>query len=137
MKTKTDDTQLLAEAYESIYTEQTTTEGFSDYAFNKKMALEELKYEIEEKVAEFKAILYDLNKKGADFQMSNLEAYVFRQLEEHIDNDNPHNQSLSSIIEEFEDSVPLDENEGGMSPESSYFFGEDDDEGDFYDNEED
>ncbi len=82
-----------------------------DYAFEQRERLVGLKEEIQEKVQEFKDILCDLNERGASFFMANLEAYVFNQLEEHIENGNPYNQSLNSIIESFEDNVPLDEDE--------------------------
>jgi hypothetical protein len=82
-----------------------------DYAFDQRERLVSLKEEIQEKVEEFKDILCDLNERGASFFMVNLEAYVFNQLEEHIENGNPYNQSLNSIIESFEDNVPLDEDE--------------------------
>ena len=36
-----------------------------------------------------------------NMDMPNLNAYVFNQIEEHIENANPHNQSLSSIVEEL------------------------------------
>jgi len=82
-----------------------------DYALEQKERLEVLKEEIQDKINEFKGILCDLNERGATFFMANLEAYVFNQLEEHIENGNPYNQSLNSIIESFEDNIPLDEDE--------------------------
>lgn len=38
--------------------------------------------------------------------MANADAYVFEQLDEHIENGNPHNQSLTSLAEEIREGEP-------------------------------
>jgi len=75
--------------------------------------LQDLKCEIEDKVAEFRDVVSDAKDLGFDVFMANLDAYVFEQLQEHIDNGNPYNQSLNSIIEGFNDEVEnlVDEDE--------------------------
>ena len=62
--------------------------------------LEELKDEIETKIGEFRCKLEEALDAdlGYSVYMDNLDFYVFKQLQEHIDNGNPYNQSLQSII---------------------------------------
>lgn len=60
--------------------------------------LMEIKDKIETLVAEAREICKEQN-----LDMPNLDAYVFDQITEHLENENPHNQSLDSIILELED----------------------------------
>ena len=71
--------------------------------------LEELKVEIESKVGEFRDVVCEAENMGFDVFMANLDAYVFEQLNEHIDNGNPYNQSLQSIINNFNNQSDNDE----------------------------
>ena len=63
--------------------------------------LEELKCQIEGGIDQFREKVQEAEELGFDVFMANLDAYVFEQLKEHIDNGNPYNQSLNSIIENF------------------------------------
>ena len=58
--------------------------------------IEEIREEITTLVGEARNICLD-----QALVISNLDAYVFEQILEHVDNSNPHNQSLRTIIEEL------------------------------------
>lgn len=131
MKTKTDDTQLLAEAYESIYKKKNlleeeinavgykTLDDLEELAFDIIYNYEEAEDFIKNVYVETDELIDDFRRFGEGEPEDVLVAKASKQMIEHIrQNYNP----------EFTD---------GSSPESSYFFGADDDEGDFYDNEED
>ena len=53
--------------------------------------------EVQELLGEARGIAED-----HDLFMANLDAYVFNQLAEHLDNGNPYNQSLESIAKQLE-----------------------------------
>ena len=65
--------------------------------------LEELKGQMENTLAEFVDKVHSAKEEdlGFSINMPNLDAYVFAQLTEHIDNSNPYNQSLGSIIDDL------------------------------------
>ena len=68
--------------------------------------LEEIKDNIADSVARFRELVVrDAKELFPGVFVANLDAYVFDQLEEHIDNGNPYNQSLNSIIEDFNEQI--------------------------------
>ena len=81
--------------------------------------LERLKGEMENTLAEFVDTVRSAKEEDLGFtiNMPNLDAYVFAQISEHIDNANPYNQSLGSIIDDLseqDEGLELyDDEEGG------------------------
>lgn len=73
--------------------------------------LKELRNSIEEQIEQFKKKVEEAQEIGFSVFMRNLDAYVFEQLQEHIDNGNPYNQSLQSIIDGFEKEMPIENDE--------------------------
>lgn len=67
--------------------------------------LRQLKDEIESKIDDFRNKVENSTELGFNPFMASLDAYVFDQLKEHIDNGNPYNQSLNSIVEDFEKAI--------------------------------
>ena len=65
--------------------------------------LEELKEQMERTLSEFVDKVTEAKEEelGFDIHLPNLDAYVFAQISEHIDNANPYNQSLASIIDDL------------------------------------
>lgn len=70
----------------------------------------DLRDEISSKVSEFNELLENNDDElNLNLFLPNLKAYVFDHLNEHIDNGNPYNQSLTSIITSL--SVEVDNSE--------------------------